>query len=382
MADQLGGLEGLFQNKLFLQYLSGMGGALSAGEPIGPALNQVTQQNISAQNFNKLLAKLMGDAANPETPGKVSFDGTKLTYNTELGPQDMSGLGKSILGEQEKILGPVGESGRNILGGTSENTALATAGSKLPGGSGKDWSSILNPSSSAAINGADLAGLTPQDISQALRFKMAGEEMEQKKISDFVDMIYKSALMEQAYASAEKARRPEDERTAEVKNYEYYVNQQRALGKSPKTIDEWNKDLRTTHQKDYDRAVDEGYKGTFPEWVRDITALSGGLDLGEFKKRKEATADIEAKKYFTDPKGLVADVDKHVASEEIQNQLFQYSGDTKKREVETVRAKEKFIRGKIAASGGAIVDEKLDGRTFVFKVKWNDGSTSEVRYAN
>jgi len=64
-------LNNLMQNKLLLQYLSSAGGAISAGEPIGPALNDVTQQNIKAQNFNKLLARLMKGEV-PE--GKVVRD--------------------------------------------------------------------------------------------------------------------------------------------------------------------------------------------------------------------------------------------------------------------------------------------------------------------
>lgn len=97
-------MSDLFQNKLFLQYLANAGGAMSAGEPIGPALNQVTQQNISAQNFAKMLAQLMGDANNAATPGKISTDGKKFSYSTDLG-----------------------------------NLSLAQEGSQLPGGSGINW---------------------------------------------------------------------------------------------------------------------------------------------------------------------------------------------------------------------------------------------------
>jgi hypothetical protein len=42
-------LSSLLQNKLLLQYMAGAGDALQQGQPIGPALNQITQKNIAAQ---------------------------------------------------------------------------------------------------------------------------------------------------------------------------------------------------------------------------------------------------------------------------------------------------------------------------------------------
>lgn len=244
-----------------------------------------------------------------------------------------------------------------------------------------------------------MAGLTPENISQALQFKFAKEEMGQKKVTDLIDMIYKGALTDQALATAEKNKPSitipgtdikltrdqyldwykaanKDERTAAIKNYEY------AQGKGYKgSFEQFQDASRTSHQKDFEQAKAEGYEGSFNEWMLSM-AKAGAMNLGDLLEREGGKADVRAQKYFTDPEGLVADVDKYVDSEEVQNRLFQYSSDPRQREIETVRAKEKFITGKIIASGGEIVDEKLDGRTFVFTVKWKDGTTSEVRYAN
>jgi hypothetical protein len=374
MANEQAGFDvgKLFENKLFLQYLSGMGGAMSAGEPVGPALNQVTQQNISSQNYMKLLAKMMKGEIPEGGSHQVTTDaeGTKMTFKMP----------------------------KNVLGGTAENTVLAQQGAGLPGGSGTDWS-FLNPSSSPVSSSADLAGLTPEMISQALKFKLAGEEMEQKKITDYTDMIYKKALTEQALATAEKTKpsitipgtdiklsqdqwvewykaATKDERTSAIKNYEY------AQSKGYSGSFEQFQDLaKTTHQKDFEQAKSGGYTGSFNQWMFDM-AKAGAINLGDVVERKKATEDIDAQKYFTNPKGLAADIDKYIASEEVQNQLFAYATDPKKRETETIRAKENYIIRKIAAAGGQIISSKLDGRTFVFKVKWPDGDISEVRYAN
>lgn len=74
------GLSDLFQNKLFLQYLASAGGAISAGQPVGPALNQVTQQSITAQNFSKLLAKVLGEGGK----ATINKEKTKIDMPTSL----------------------------------------------------------------------------------------------------------------------------------------------------------------------------------------------------------------------------------------------------------------------------------------------------------
>uniref|UniRef100_A0A6H1ZAN1 Uncharacterized protein n=1 Tax=viral metagenome TaxID=1070528 RepID=A0A6H1ZAN1_9ZZZZ len=370
MAD-IGGLSNLFQNKLFLQYLSGAGGAISAGQPAGPVLDKITQQNIASQNFMKMLQQMMGDAASSKTSSKATLDGTKLKYET-----DMSELGKELF---------PGAAGMAGAGGSA--------------GLGKMEMNPLNPFASPAMSGADLAGLTPENISQALQFKFMGQEMENKKMSDLVDMIYKRALTEQAM-TATTAAKPiftvpgtdirlnskeylnwykeanKDERTAAIKNFEYA--QERGYRGD---FEQFQDVSKTAHQKDFAAARKDGYTGSFNEWMLEM-AKAGAINLSEIVERKAATEDVSAKKYFTDPKGLVRDVDKHINSEEVQNQLMKYIKDPRQREIETIRAKEKFIVSKINASGGKIVDQKLDGRTFVFTVKWPDGTTSEVRHAN
>lgn len=254
-------------------------------------------------------------------------------------------------------------------------------------------------SQSGGVSAGDLAGLTPEMISQAMQFKFAKEEMDQKKVTDLIDMIYKTSLAGEAVARTEAATPSitipgtdikltgkqyvdwykaanKDERTAAVKNYEY------AQTKGYKgSFEQFQDAARTSQQKNYEQAKNEGYKGTFNEWLLSL-AKAGAMNLGDLLEKERGKGEVKGQLYFTDPKGLVADVDKYVSSEEVQNNLFQYASDPRKMEVETIRAKEKFIRRKITSSGGEIVDEKLDGRTFVFTVKWSDGTTSEVRYAN
>ena len=109
MAD----LSSLMQNRLFLQYLSGAGQDISAGRPIGQNVNTITQQAIAAKSqavTNKKMMQMLADMMSGKlTPGssiKMSDKGD-MTMN----------LPKSAL----------------------ESLNLGQEGSKMPGGSGTDW---------------------------------------------------------------------------------------------------------------------------------------------------------------------------------------------------------------------------------------------------
>ena len=98
----------LLENKLLLQYMAGAGGAMSAGEPIGPALNQITQQNLAAQSqatTNKktmqMLARLLGKGVDfkSDEKGLITIKGELdkiLSGELELGGSDLSGGTQSM----------------------------------------------------------------------------------------------------------------------------------------------------------------------------------------------------------------------------------------------------------------------------------------------
>ncbi len=88
----------LFENRLFLQYLSGAGAAMGSGQPVSGALNDITQQNISAQSkasLNEKYMKILKDMLEGKVaPGnKLSLDenGMKVQFS-KLDPEgkDMS----------------------------------------------------------------------------------------------------------------------------------------------------------------------------------------------------------------------------------------------------------------------------------------------------
>jgi len=352
------------ENMLLLQYLSGAGQDIGSGNAIGTNVNAITQQNIQSRNFMKLLQKMLSGQGVPEG-GKMTMDskGTKIEVPSSAG-NPLAGSVGLTQGSQDPMA-----QGKPLSGASPQASQAPLYNPNM--------SNFLNPSASPlGISGADLAGLTPDNISQALQFKFGQEAFQQKKLTDAADLIYKSALTQRALTPAPA----KDDRTTAVKNYEFYANQQKSLGKTPKSFEAWDKDTRTGHEKDYDRYRAEGGELDFHSWLRDITALSGGIDLDEYRKRKEITADVDAEKYFTDPKGLAQDVDKYVNSEEVQNKLFQLSDDPTKRNRQTILEKDKFITSKITSAGGKITGTEMDGRVRVYKVKWPNGKTGEVRY--
>ena len=243
-------LNDVFKNKLFLQYLSAAGSDIAAGRPISQNVNAVTQQNIQTQNFNKLLTAMLRDGASPDRMSKVTFDGDSLNYKVDL----------------------KGERDKRTASGEGER---ATSQSPFN------------------VSGGDLAGLTPEMISQALKFKMDQEAVERQKINDIVNNIYKSALTKQALHAANAPYT--DTRTSDIKNYEYAVKQG-----FDGTLKDW-KTTDTADWKDYQKAKGEGYEGNFYKWQKEMAALSGGLSLEEFGARKEITEDVERKSTVRSP---------------------------------------------------------------------------------
>jgi len=367
------GLENLMQNKMFLQYLAAAGQDIGAGQPIGANVNKVTMQNIAAQNYMKLLQQMLGP---DDTKGAISKDGIKMD------------IPASALG--------------TLSGGSMFTPDQSLAPIKQPGG-------MANPfvSSQPSISGADLAGLTPQDISSALSGAQSVEALRQKKVSDVSDTLYKQKMMDYYdaligektpsitipgtdiklttkqyldwYKSANK-----DERTNAIKNYEYA--QTEAGGSFKGSFEEYQNSAWTGHKKDYEEAVAGGYRGPndtepdFNTWLRDITALGGGLTLGEKLTEIKAKAGLKGQTYFKDPK-WTEDLNKYMSSDEVQNELFKM--ETGEQEQKTSEVKVQFIEDKITAGGGKVEGVKFaeDNKTMIWTVKWPSGDIEEIRYA-
>ena len=284
---------GLLQNKLFLQYLAGLGADLSAAgadtskgfQPTN--VNAITQQNIQSQNMMKLLKSLLGP------------DGTKATFSN-------TGINLTIPKESQMF--------SNILQGTGEGGVWE--GMAPPLGAPKiqpnqasmqgGGSTVVNPfvenQSSFDISPSDLAGLTTQDISTVLGMKMKRDE-------NIADSAYKAKLMENIDSEIE-ARRPKfeipgigavnasqymdwlrlnnEKKPNEAKLYEYAIAQG-----FKGSFEDFENRTKTTHMKDYEAAVQGGYKGDFNTWLTQL-AKAGAINIGAEVEKKKALGGVQS----------------------------------------------------------------------------------------
>jgi len=398
MEDYMAGtMNDLFNNKLFLQYLSGMGQDISSGNAIGTNTNQITQQNIAAQNYAKLEQRYE-EMFKKMLKGDYS-DGGKWT-------EDANGV--TLKMPVDNLLG--GDSAYNTGGaaGVTSNLNKELSGTQQTPKNASQNQNAINPSTSPTISGADLAGLTPQMISQALSDAQGASSVGYMSPAEVQDMLYKNQLIEASKENVEvsKASRLAKDTPKEVEyfpievpglgkvtvdqwkalptdqqSYAAYVYQSKQLrpDESIMSLTEWKRGTDKNTQLEYLKGLQED--PTLFKTAKDL-AQAGAMNLGERQSIKEMEDTVEDKNYFVKPKGgLIDDVDSYVNSKEVKKTLRQYEDDKTKGK-ETIRLKEKYITNKITSSGGIIQGARLEGRTFIWTVKWPDGTTSEVKYAN
>lgn len=345
------GLNNLMQNKMFLQYLAAAGQDIGSGNAIGTNVNQSTQQNIAAQSQAKLqdkYIKLLQQMLSGQVPegGKIVTDSKGMKLDIPH-----SALGGNFFSNEDLA---------------SMKPRLDLELSPQP----QRGISPANPfdSSQLEISPSDLAGLNPQDIGRALEGAMGVESLKQRKFSDVIDAMYKKSLMDK-YRSEDKDR----ERTAAIKNYEYAVQQ----GYKGNFAD-WEKDTKTTHQKDYDAAKEGGYRGSFHEWLLDVNRASApSIRIGEKVDTALALSKISGEKYFNDPR-WIDDIDKYLNSTNVRMNWFGAEDEVQEKAATVA----KYVENKIAAGGGEIVEvPDWDGKTITWKVKWPSGNIEELRYA-
>ena len=232
------------KTRMILYYLNELGGGLAGeGHPM-QRVGAVTKQQIEAESQMKLIQKLL--------------DGGGTVKRGKTGGIDVSG-------DMSSILSGMSEEEKTPFAGAPSGMAMNAPGGQIDTQRKQLEQSFLNPSPSPLdISGADLIGLTPENISQALQLKFTGEELERRKLSELMRMMQPA----------------KDERTAEIKNYEYYVAQEKAAGRTPKSIDMWDSGL-VRERRLYDEAVASGMskeENPFHEWLSEYKRL-GGTDI-------------------------------------------------------------------------------------------------------
>ena len=245
-------------------------------------------------------------------------------------------------------------------------------------------------------------------IGSALQIGQGQQRLKQQSLSGIADRVYKQALIKQMGRQAETAsvkaqteliksmrRSPLEvpgrgqigfdewkSLDTKTKAYSYYAFDAEQRDEDVMPYNEWNTQTDPpTAAKLYNIAKEDP---EFQDWLTKYKESGATrISIGEKIETKEAMGQVENIDYFSRPKGgLLDDVNKYLGSDEVQNKLIQYYDDPQKRDMEKIREKENFTVSKIKSAGGKIIDSKLDGRDFVWTVKWPNGKTTEVRIGN
>jgi len=387
-------LAKLMDNKLFLQYLNAAGQDIGAGNPIGANVGKVTEQNIASQNYAKLLRTLLSNG------GKVSMDKDNVSIKApssafqgvELDPG--TGLPTQLPGDAPNQ-GAAATGGQTSPTRSSETDLL----SNLLSGNLDTQNPSASPLGIGEIPASDLAGLTPQDISQALQFKFSKEEMSQQKINDAINRLYKVSQIQQGQAATQVAQAKElraweellresplevpglgaisldtwDKLPTDVKAYSYYAFTATKAGEDVLSFNEFKQQADPASFVQYYNLAkeDPAFKEFYFESKR---AGATKITIGEKVETKKALSWVD----FTN--NLTKDVEKFKESESFQSALIEFDpGSPDEADTKAVMVAD-HIENQLLNRGRIVGKELSDEGVITWTVVTNTGKVENVRY--
>ena len=406
----MGSFDEAMRNPAILNVMATLAQGVSPKGTAGQALGALSSQMIRTKSKANLLQKLLGGGDEEGGLGLTGEDVLQMPESMGGGfmsgnaPSSLSGKGKLTMSEDGKI---------NISGDENYIRNISGIGGRQGGGQITPQMSsqapIQNPtsqpnnsaqakyanpfaSSQPSLTTADLAGLTSEDINQAVTLMLGNRELGRKTTSDIYDATYKMGILGTQQKDAETKRLTEQRASApfiggynksefkslpsDEQEYTVYKSSEESQSRSPVSRREFKMMEPTVKEKFLRSALkDPALKGIAKE-----LAQAGVTPLKDKVAEKSAFADVKSKKYFTSPNGLSKDVNKYMSSEEVGNKKFMLGGDEDKISKFIDSEKSSFIADKITSGGGEIVGRRKEGSTRIWDVKWSDGTTSEVRY--
>jgi hypothetical protein len=463
------GLKGLFSNKLLAQLLASEGADLMGNTP-GKNLGGALQQNIASQNYAKMLSQILGGKASPPDGITYKTSGNKSTleFDHEKHPHplpvfdpsvgDVLPVKASMTGSN--IPGLQVDGARSTPGGVPIQptdwlqagmglsnpfpisqpamTAPAPAGAEaqvpttvpmaetstpqdpmvqlltqmLGGGQ-------VNPAAGFAnLRPADLAGVSPEMLSQALQFKMQQEQLGKKNVMDVMDLMmrgkelgmrapYMKALTDEAidrvasnqpiiniggipYNTAEYLKWQQVQKenlSTNQKDYSTYAAQEAAAGRQPKSFEEFLNNNFTSDIKNYRLYVDqEKAAGRTPKdfdpWLTEhegsrATRISIGEKAQGAAAVARATSTVDAQSQISDPAKRSAAIQKGFANLGMDEQLTLQTGTPEEQSnVKNISAAQ-TIENQIIAAGGRIVGRDKNAKQMIWRVVWPPATEGE-----
>jgi|WetSurMetagenome_2_1015567.scaffolds.fasta_scaffold16852_4 hypothetical protein len=184
-----GGLGSLFNNKLFLQFLGAAGNDLANKTGGANTMGVLNQSISSGDNLNLLRGILLGK--HPGVNASIDDKGLKI------GVQRATPVGQPGYDPGQTGVEPL-----DIGGGTVETSIPATTPTSQSNStqqSSNQPSGNYGPFSDSQLDfsGADLAGISPEMINQALGLKLQSEELKNKRLHDIATERYNSTVLSQ-----------------------------------------------------------------------------------------------------------------------------------------------------------------------------------------
>ena len=360
----------ILNNKLFLQYLSAAGADISAEKGLGPNVNAVTQQNIQAQNMMKLMKQFLGPDGSKAT---FSKDGVKINI-----PQDPPIMSSFLSGDETPKSTPIPEASTQIPS-TQQPTTQPTSTQPIPTQptpAQPERNIVQNPFNSG-FSAADLAGLTPQDISAAFAYKMKQAEMSKPGEVDLANQDFPIPVpgigtVKQFQWNA----LPDD-----MKEYAAYAHATSQSGKPVMTKEQYDLHVASMPTESI---------LTYQALLKDpalkdvaIALLQAGaaktFNIEEKVKEKIAIGNLSGQLYFAHP-DWTTDLETNV--EAFKKTPAGYLVDKQKQEELVAAFKIKHIENKIIAGGGEIIKVNKDknNRTMIWTVKWPSNEITLIRH--
>lgn len=371
-----------FNTDLLMYYLAGMGGALGGKGSWQASLGSDTQQFMATKSARDALGKVLEGLP---AGSSLAMDDKGLTFKTpkesltKQGSQERNLQDIGLLGQ----IAPKGE------GGSGANWNL----NNIPGATLDSFmrAGLLgNPNPSPlGISDANLVGLTPEFLNQALRTKLAAEEIRGRDratelgyMSDMAKIAKENALDQPmpfnipgVSMTLREFQSLPDEEKKYLSYLHYQYQQTNQLAEPPMNREQFRKEVNPNTRTEYLRNLISD-----PELFEKEKELrrSGAtnINIGEKTEQEQMKKRVATEEYFASPQ-FGEDVEK-MLGDPILNSMIQGDPNPNRRKaIETI----KIIESKIASSGGKIVaPPRREGSDIVWTVKFKSGRVDEVRY--
>lgn len=403
---------------LLAQMLMGGGSTMYQGKGLTGAA-AVGMQQMGAQSMRNTLRKLLsglpeGGKLAMTSGGPVGDNGG--TVNLSLPMTSMADTPESVRGALAPTESNIATPAKPAGGGGLNDADLGNL-LKLILGGGNAEGRWPNPSSSPLdVSNADLVGLTPENVVQALHGRqtqeelgLRGQNLELQRAQHALDIPYKMAQI-QHLMRGDTADQPfpvqvpgvgtvTNKQWAEIpqndRAYALYVHTAKQLGPDAKIMsrNEWEMYTPTDHIKMLKQMQVDPSLLEMETNLRKASATNVNIGENVIAKQR-AESSVSGLKYFSS--NWTKELDEHMGSKATMRAIrdslpdIPAKGKTKEQiDAESIAVERKakmaetikFIRDKIASHEGQILGyEKTGPNTITWTVKWPSGDTKKISY--